>query len=133
MIDALHSIGMSNGMITSAVITIILCVVSIVAGRRLQTVPSGFQNFAEWAIESLYNFFSGIMGDKACRRYFPLVATLFIYILLANYSGLLPGSGHIDGLEAPTGSINCTMAMAIIVFVTMFAVGIRSHHGLGYF
>ena len=85
MIDALHSIGMSNGMITSAVITIILCAVSIVAGRRLQTVPSGFQNFAEWAIESLYNFFSGIMGDKACRRYFPLVATLFIYILLANY------------------------------------------------
>ena len=74
MIDALHSIGMSNGMITSAVITIILCAVSIVAGRRLQTVPSGFQNFAEWAIESLYNFFSGIMGDKACRRYFPLVA-----------------------------------------------------------
>ena len=133
MIDALHSIGMSNGMITSAVITIILCAVSIVAGRRLQTVPSGFQNFAEWAIESLYNFFSGIMGDKACRRYFPLVATLFIYSLLANYSGLLPGSGHIDGLEAPTGSINCTMAMAIIVFVTMFAVGIRSHHGLGYF
>ena len=53
MIDALHSIGMSNGMITSAVITIILCAVSIVAGRRLQTVPSGFQNFAEWAIESL--------------------------------------------------------------------------------
>ena len=49
MIDALHSIGMSNGMITSAVITIILCAVSIVAGRRLQTVPSGFQNFAHSA------------------------------------------------------------------------------------
>ncbi|MDO4545461.1 MAG: F0F1 ATP synthase subunit A [Bacillota bacterium] len=133
MIEALNSIGISNGMITSFVITILLCVVSIVAGRRLQTVPSGLQNFAEWAIESLYNFFQDIMGEKGCKRYFPLVATLFIYILISNYSGLLPGSGHINGLAAPTSSINCTMAMAIIVFIAIQAIGIREHHGLGYF
>ncbi|MDO4485459.1 MAG: F0F1 ATP synthase subunit A [Bacillota bacterium] len=133
MIEALNSIGLTDGMITSLAITIILCVLSIIAGRRLQTVPSGFQNFAEWAVGSLYNFFEGIMGEKACRQYFPLIATLFIYILFCNYSGLLPASGHIPGLSAPTGSINCPMAMAIIVFVTMFAAGIKEHHGLGYF
>ena len=133
MIEALNSIGISNGMITSAVITVLLCVISVIAGRRLQTIPSGFQNFAEWAIEGLFGFFEGIMGSKACRRYFPLVATLFIYILLANYSGLLPGSGHIKGLAAPTGSINCTMAMAIIVFVAIQIIGIREHHGLRYY
>lgn len=133
MIEALHSIGLTDGMITSLAITIILCVLSIIAGRRLQTVPSGFQNFAEWAVGSLYNFFQGIMGERACRQYFPLIATLFIYILFCNYSGLLPASGHIPGLAAPTGSINCPMAMAIIVFVTMFAAGIKEHHGMGYF
>ena len=74
MIETLNSFGISNGMITSTVITVILCVLAVVAGRRLQTVPSGFQNFAEWAVESLYNFFSDIMGGKACRKYFPLVA-----------------------------------------------------------
>jgi len=132
MIEALHSIGMTDGMITSSAITIILCIVGIVAGRNLQMVPSGFQNFAEWAIGSLYNFFEGIMGS-ACRRYFPLIATLFIYIMLANYSGLLPGSGHIAGLAPPTASINCTMAMAIIVFVMIQVAGIRSHHGLRYY
>lgn len=133
VIEALNSIGMSNGMITSAAITIAICIVAIVAGRRLQTVPSGFQNFAEWAIGSLFNFFSGIMGENVCRRYFPLVATLFIYILISNYTGFLPGSGHVPGLDSPTGSINCTMAMAIIVFVTMIVSGIKSHHGMGYF
>lgn len=133
MIEALHSIGLTDGMITSLAITIILCVLSIIAGRRLQTVPSGFQNFAEWAVGSLYNFFQGIMGERACKQYFPLIATLFIYILFCNYSGLLPASGHIPGLAAPTGSINCPMAMAIIVFVTMFAAGIKEHHGMGYF
>lgn len=133
MIETLHSIGISNGMITSAVLTIILCVIGIIAGKRLRVVPSGFQNFAEWAIGSLYNFFESIMGTTLCKKYFSLIATLFIYILLSNYVGLLPWAGHVPGVAAPTSSINCTMAMAIIVFVGMNYVGIRSHHGLGYY
>lgn len=133
MIEALNSMGISNGMITSTVITIILCVLSIIAGRRLQMVPAGLQNVAEWAIGSLYHFFEDIMGSKACKSYFPLVGTLFIYILFANYSGLLPGAGHVSGVAAPTSSINCTMAMAIIVFVAMQVIGIREHHGFSYY
>lgn len=133
MIESLNSMGISNGMITSTVITVILCVLSVIAGKKLQTVPSGLQNIAEWAIGSLYHFFEDIMGSQACRRYFPLVGTLFIYILFANYSGLLPGAGHVSGLAAPTSSINCTMAMAIIVFIAIQAIGIREHHGLRYF
>lgn len=133
MVETLNSWGISNGMITSAVITILICVISVIAGKRLQTVPSGLQNFVEWAVESLYRFFEDIMGSHACRRYFPLVATLFIYILICNYSGLLPGSGHIPGLAPPTASINCTMAMAIIVFVAIQVIGIREHHGLRFF
>ena len=133
MIETLNSIGISNGMITSTVITIILIGVSIYAGRRLETIPSGLQNFLEWAIESLFNFFEGIMGREACKKYFPIIATLFIYILVANYSGLLPGAGHVNGLDAPTGSINCTAAMAIVVFFATQVIGIKEHHGVSYF
>lgn len=133
MIESLNSIGITDGMITSMGITILLCGISIYAGRRMETVPRGLQNFIEWAIGSLYDFFDGIMGSKACKQHFPLVATLFIYILFCNYSGLLPASGHIPGLTAPTGSINCTMSMAIIVFVMMLVTGIREHKGIGYF
>ena len=133
MFDALNEMGISNGMITSAGITILLCVVSIWAGSNLKMVPSGLQNAVEWAVGSLYNFFEDIMGKDGCKKYFPLVASLFIYILCCNYSGLLPGSGHVSGLHAPTASINCTMALAVIVFIAFNTIGIKEHHGLRYY
>jgi F-type H+-transporting ATPase subunit a len=133
MMETLNSIGISSGMLTSTVITIILCAISIFAGKRLQTVPSGLQNAIEMGIEKLYNFFEDIMGAHACKRYFPLVATIFIYIIVANYSGLLPGAGHINGVAAPTSSINCTAAMAVVVFFATHIIGIREHNGLSYF
>ena len=133
MMDALSSMGITSGMITSLGITVLLAGISIYAGRRLQTIPGGLQNFIEWAVGGLNKFFTDIMGEKACKKYFPLIATLFIYILFCNYSGLLPGSGHMPWLNAPTGSINCTTAMAVIVFVMMFYVGIKENKGLGYF
>lgn len=133
MFDALNEMGITNGMITSAGITVLLCVVAIIAGRNMQMVPSGLQNAVELGIEKLYGFFEDIIGADKCRSYFPLVASLFIYILCCNYSGLLPGSGHVSGLHAPTASINCTMALAIVVFFATFAIGIREHHGLSYF
>ena len=133
MIQALNELGFTNGMITSAGITILLCVISILAGHNLKMVPSGLQNAVEWAIGGLYNFFEDIMGKDGCKKYFPLVASLFIYIVCCNYSGLLPGSGHIPGLHAPTASINCTMALAVIVFIAFNAIGIKEHHGLRYY
>ena len=133
MMETLSNLGISSGMVTSAVITVLLCILSIITGRRLQTVPSGLQNAVEWAIEGLYGFFEEIMGSRACKRYFPLVGTLFIYILIANYSGLLPGAGHVAGLAPPTASINCTAAMAITVFIAVQIVGIRENHGLRYY
>ncbi|MBQ2064017.1 MAG: F0F1 ATP synthase subunit A, partial [Firmicutes bacterium] len=117
MISTLHGIGMTDGMITSSLITVFLSVLAIVAGRHLSVVPGKLQNVVEMAVEGLYNFFSDIMGRKLARMYLPLVGTLFIYILCCNYSGLMPGAGEINGIAAPTRSIHCTAAMAITVFL----------------
>ncbi len=133
MIHYMQEIGMSNGMITSLFITIALIVLALVAGRNLQLVPSGLQNVVEMAIEKLFNFFEDLMGSKLARMYFPLVGTLFIYILICNYSGLLPGSGEIPGLQAPTSSINCTAAMAVTVFIMTQVAGIREARGPKYY
>ena len=73
------------------------------------------------------------MGKKLCKSCFSLICTLFIYILLSNYVGLLPWAGHIPGVAAPTSSINCTLSMAIRVFVMIQYTGIKEHHGLSYF
>ena len=125
MIQALHSIGMTNTMITSSVITIVICIVSILVSRDLKMMPSGVQNMIEMGIEKLHNFFSGVMGEDLCRKYFPLVGTLFIYILICNYSGLLPFAGHADGFQAPTSDINFPAGMAILVIILVQVIGFR--------
>ena len=133
MISALNEMGITSYMITSAGITLVLCVLAIFAGRHMQMIPSGLQNIAEIAVEKLQNFFIGVMGEYAGRKYFPLVATLFIYILFCNYSGLIPMSGHLPGLAAPTSSINFPLGMALIVFFFTIIVGIRENRGPKYF
>lgn len=63
----------------------------------MKDVPGVLQNIAEWAVEALQNFFGGILGQWRMRRYFPALATFFIFIVISNYSGLLPGIGHFKG------------------------------------
>ena len=133
MTEFLEKVGLTSQMFTSIIITIVLCVLAIIAGRRIQTIPSGFQNIVEMAMEKLYGFFEGVMGKYLCKKYFPLIATFFIYILFSNYIGLLPAAGHVPGLAAPTSTVNCTAAMALVAFIAMIGIGIYEHHGLGYF
>lgn len=111
MIEKLNAIGISDAMITSTVITVIICVLAIIAGRRIEMIPSGFQNMIELGIEKLHGFFEGIMGKYACDKYFPLIATLFIYILFCNYSGLIPLAGEAPGFQAPTSNVNFPAGM----------------------
>ncbi|MHC1721918.1 MAG: F0F1 ATP synthase subunit A [Aminipila sp.] len=133
MIEMLNSMGITNAMITSSVITLILCFLAILAGRHMEMIPSGLQNVMEVVVEKLSDFFTDLMGEYAGRKYFPLVATLFLYVLLCNYSGLLPLSGELPGLKAPTSSINFPLGLALIVFCSIQVVGIRESHGLKFY
>ena len=130
MIEKLNAIGISDAMITSTVITVIICILVIIAGRRIEMIPSGFQNMIELGIEKLHGFFEGIMGKYACDKYFPLIATLFIYILFCNYSGLIPLAGEAPGFQAPTSNVNFPAGMAIIVFFAAQIRGIRFYKHL---
>ncbi|WP_312651759.1 F0F1 ATP synthase subunit A [Aminipila sp.] len=133
MIQMLNSMGMSSAMITSSIITLILCGLAILASSRMEMIPSGIQNVMEVIIEKLSDFFEDLMGEYAGRKYFPLVATLFIYVLICNYSGLIPLSGELPGLKAPTSSINFPAALAIIVFCCVQYIGVKETHGLKYY
>ncbi len=133
MIEKLNAIGISDAMITSTVITVIICVLAIIAGRRIEMIPSGFQNMIELGIEKLHGFFEGIMGKYACDKYFPLIATLFIYILFCNYSGLIPLAGEAPGFQAPTSNVNFPAGMAIIVFFAVQIIGLAEHRGIRFY
>jgi F-type H+-transporting ATPase subunit a len=64
--------------------------------------------------------------------YLPLLGTFFLFILMCNYSGLIPGAGHIDGFASPTADWNVTGALAIVVFFATHYYGIKAK-GIGYF
>lgn len=133
--NVLFSIGpvqITSTLTTMWAIILILTVLSILATRKLKDVPGPLQNLAEMAVESLQNYFAGIMGAKAAKKYFPIFATFFIFIVVCNYSGLLPGAGHLKGFAVPTACLSVTAALGIIAFLTTHTIGIRER-GLGHY
>jgi F-type H+-transporting ATPase subunit a len=73
------------------------------ATRKMSLVPKGIQNVGEAIVELLLGITEGTAGKRVGRRIFPLIATLFIFILVANYSGLLPFVGTIGHCIIPAG------------------------------
>lgn len=109
-------------------IMIVLAIGSILLTRNLQLIPiKRKQIVLELILEKFIDFFGSIIGCRdTARKYLPLLGSLFILILVSNYSGLLPGAGHINGFMVPTSTLSCTVALALIVFVTSHAVGFKS-------
>jgi F-type H+-transporting ATPase subunit a len=92
-------IPVTNSMLTMFLVMIGLVLFFALATRRMQRVPRGVQNVAEAIVEMLLNLVEGTAGRRVGRTIFPLIATLFIFILTANYAGLLPGVGTIGFYE----------------------------------
>lgn len=101
-----------------------LVLLSIAATKRMQSVPTGLQNFMEVVVGGIENMLVETMGEHG-RPFFPLIATLAVFILVSNLIGLVPG------FFPPTANINTTAACAVVVFVTTHVVGVK-HHGAGY-
>ncbi len=99
--------------------------VSWLATRRIRERPGRFQNIMETAVEYLDNFFSGILGSEKARRYFTFLASLFIFIIISNYLGLLPGMGMTDYIKAPTSSLSVGIALGLIAFFFLQITGLR--------
>ena len=106
------------------VLMIVLVAVSLVVKRSLQWAPAGGQNFFETFFGGLIDLIDSVMGQKG-RAYFPLLATLGIYIFASNLMGLIPG------MFSPTANINTTASCAITVFLMTHYVGVKTH-GFGY-
>ena len=79
--------------VTSWAIMLLLTAFAILATRNLKDVPGPLQNLAEMAVEGLQNYFTGLLGKEHAKKYFPVFATFFVFIVVCNYSGQLPGAG----------------------------------------
>ena len=104
---------------------IFLVVVGKLTLGNLEMVPGKGQNFWEILIGGMDDFFVENMGRELADKLFPMIATFALYIAVANLIGLIPG------FMSPTSSINTTLALTLIVWVTHHIIGIRAN-GLAY-
>jgi F-type H+-transporting ATPase subunit a len=123
----------------------VVIVVSLLATRRMALIPSGLQNFAEFAIEGLLTPCEQFAGERG-RAFLPLVGSLFFFILTANWMGILPFyaendwlNGHVPWtashgapLRSANSDLNVTAAMAVIVFLWVQFQMIRTNGLFGW-
>ncbi|WP_457573443.1 F0F1 ATP synthase subunit A [Desulfolithobacter sp.] len=93
---------------------------------KLEIIPGKGQNFWEVLIGGLMDFFEENLGRDGARMLYPMMATFFLYIVVANMIGLIPG------FMSPTSNLNITLGMTLIVWVTHHVLGFR-YHGVKYY
>lgn len=134
------SFGVTNSVLLSWIITIVIALTAIVVGRKNNLIPQGFRNFIEMVIEYLYKTVNDVIGDeKQTKKYFPLLATFFVFIVINNWSGLLPGIGPIGINEVKEGEhilvplfrganadLNTTLALAIVAVISVQVFGVAA-------
>jgi F-type H+-transporting ATPase subunit a len=91
---------LTNSILTTIIVDVVLLILALATRFSLKEIPSGLQNVMEAIVETLYGLAESVAGNNAAK-FFPWVATLFLLIILSNWSGLIPGVGSI-GVYQPT-------------------------------
>ncbi|ACM04862.1 F0F1 ATP synthase subunit A [Thermomicrobium roseum] len=149
------TLRITNSFLTMLLVMLFLIILGSIVARRAQLIPGRLQSVVEMVVEFLLGLVEGTAGKKLGRRIFPLIGGLFIFIIVANYTGLLPGIGTIgiwhEGKHAlvaasegatgtehggrtlvplfrpPSADLNMTLAMALISYVAFQVAGISAH------
>jgi F-type H+-transporting ATPase subunit a len=119
----------TNALLMGWIVMALLIGFAYFFGKSLTLVPSKLQAGVEWAVEGALGYMTEVLGsDALARRFFPLVATIFIFVAAINELEFFPGVGSIGLLRggeffpllrAPTTDLNFTLALAIIAFLTI--------------
>jgi F-type H+-transporting ATPase subunit a len=106
---------------------IIVLALAKLATKSMQLVPVGTQNLMEAYLEGVISMGKDVIGVELARKYLPLIATIGLLVFFSNAIGIIPG------FESPTGNVNMTVVLAIIVFIYYNYEGIRVNGVIKYF
>jgi F-type H+-transporting ATPase subunit a len=134
----LGSFTITNALLNTWLAVIILVVFLIAASKKIKKIPNGVQNVFEFLLESALDFAESITGSrKKSVKLLPICLTLFLFILVNNYLGLMPFVGSIGFVESAhgesffipmfrggTADLNTTLALALISIVAIHAFGV---------
>ncbi len=138
---------LTNSIFVALIVLTVLLVVAVKATTNMKLIPHAWQNFFEFVVEFLYNQVEGIVGKKVAPQAFPLLATTFLFILIANWMGLFPGVGtagweileegqvaagpatvnHVDIplIRPATADLNMTLGIAVTFMLLWFFITMK--------
>ena len=132
----LFGFPITNTIIASWLSIIVLVGLAYAVTHRTKLIPSRLQSLLEFAIEWMFNLCKDVAGEKNGRRFFPIVTTIFLFVLMNAWLSLLPGFGSIlvtgaEGepvhiLRGANTDINMPLALALISFAFVEYFGLRS-------
>lgn len=97
----------------------IVIVITVLAVRRLETIPRGWQNVFEMAVEAIGGQVDATIGPNS-KKVAPLLITLFVFLLVSNWLGLVPG------LTSPTNDLNTTLGLALMIIGFVHVLGLAN-------
>jgi F-type H+-transporting ATPase subunit a len=145
-IGRLFGLPITNSMVVTWITALGLIILAKRATRDMKLVPEDAQNLWEWLIEGLYTFLEGIMGRHLVKRTFWFFASIFIFILAANWVDLIPGVGtvgwghrtaHGFRIDQPlfrgaNADLNMTLSMALVFFACWIVWGLQELGPFGF-
>ena len=129
----------TNTLLSAWLTCIVILLLFGLGSRRMAMVPGRLQGFLEMLVEALYGFIKGMAGERYARRFFPLLATIFVFVAFNAWMALLPiyptvgfkaeGADHVTThlLRSAGTDINMPLALALIAFVFIEVWGFRVH------
>lgn len=115
----LGPLGISAAVLTTWGIMLVLALASLLATRALGEHPGKLQTMLEGAVMAIENSIAALFPQRP-RMLLPFVGTLWVFLVVANLAGIVPG------LHSPTGDLSLTAALAILVFLSVHWYGVRA-------
>ncbi len=144
----LGSFPITNTFFITIIISLLIIITSFLLQRKINLIPKGFQNILEWILENLLELIDGVTKNREqTRKFFPVVATIFIFVILSNWIEIVPGLGTIglkhfqEGKEgiipfirSNSADLNMTLALSLVVvilvqFIGITALGVKKYTG----
>ena len=128
--------SLTNSLFLTFIVSFILILLSFLIYRKINIIPGKLQSVAEISIEWFLSLMESTLGSlKKAEMYFPLVATIFIFIMFSNILGIFPGVGSLyikEGVKnvpifrSPAADLNFTLAFAVISVIITNLLGIMA-------
>jgi F-type H+-transporting ATPase subunit a len=134
VIGHIGSLAITNTLITSWVVVVLLIIVAFLIGSRLKMTPSRPQVLFEWLVGFIYDYVAETLESRdLARTFFPYLCTIFLFIFTSNLIEFTPGIGSIGFFQADGGfvplfrsvntDLNVTLMLAILSFLTIEVTG----------